>query len=149
MPIDDILPKESGRFKYVIFRIENKAGIHIGATSQGHSQLVQDFFCSRGATVRNVDVVLNFPGLGGIGGGILDWDIDQRRITYYLGCRYGPDESTGEIADQLRSAISELMQGSNITYDTPLTELPIESQEQIGTSSFVGLPMRLRDRHTF
>ena len=50
MPIDDILPKESGRFKYVTFRIKNKTGIQIGATSQGHSQLLQDFFCSKVAT---------------------------------------------------------------------------------------------------
>ncbi len=116
--LDEITKKDSGKFKYVIFNVDNQYYIAIGDSA--HAKIAQDFFKGRGKDLGLVDLCLQAADLGIIGGGVLDWNKGSDQIIYHAGSSFGPNGSDPEQEGKVRIALKEIMVETKIFYKDPL-----------------------------
>ncbi|MFH1408431.1 MAG: hypothetical protein ABIH34_00850 [Nanoarchaeota archaeon] len=116
MPIEDMLPAESGSYKYVIIEHEGQYHLATGSTNTGHPLIAQAFFKELGVIGNPIAIGLGFRELGGKGGGTLDWDKEGNHVVYHGGSMFRTPS---------KEDIDNLMNGSEITYEAPLDEPPV------------------------
>lgn len=121
--LEDYLPEEAGKYKYLVFCIKDEYFLRANKMNKAHIAIADVFFKEIGQQVALLQIGFGFRELGGLGGGILEWDPKKRHLIYHIDCMFGPLEEDEEGIGKLREGINRIMEGSSITYDAPLDKI--------------------------